>query len=81
MESCKFRNHPVGPKTYRMDHRVFVSSPVQKSCFRENLNCEKNRSISLEPVRHPQKVSMCHLNIIPIHFLEPEIGPTKCKNH
>ena len=27
MESCKFRNHSVGPKTYRMDHPVFVSSP------------------------------------------------------
>ena len=27
MESCKFRNHPVGPETYRMDHPVFVSSP------------------------------------------------------
>ena len=24
MESCKFRNHLVGPKTYRMRHPVFV---------------------------------------------------------
>ena len=23
---------------------------------------------------------MCHLKVIPIHFLEPEIGPTKKKN-
>ena len=28
MESCTFRNHPVGSETYRMDHPVFVSSPV-----------------------------------------------------
>ena len=28
MESFKFRNHPVGLKTYRMDHPVFVSSPA-----------------------------------------------------
>ena len=25
MESCKFRNHAVGPKTYRMRHPVFVT--------------------------------------------------------
>ena len=31
MESCKFPNHLVGPKTYRMDHPVFVSSLVQNA--------------------------------------------------
>ena len=36
--------------------------------------------LSPEPMKRPQKVGMCHLKIIPIHFLEPEIGPKKLKN-
>ena len=34
MESCKFRNHPVGPKTYRMRHPVFVSHTFKSGSFK-----------------------------------------------
>ena len=37
--------------------------------------------MALEYVRHPRKVSMCHLKVIPIHFQEPEIGPGNLQFH
>ena len=40
---------------------------------------QKSRKLSLESVRRPQKVSMCNLKVIPIHFLEPKIGPKNQK--
>ena len=65
----------------RADRDRHDTIPRIKSYFRKILNFQKNRKISLEPVRHPQKVSMCHLKVIPIHFLEPKIGPKNFKNH
>ena len=37
--------------------------------------------MALEYVRHPQKVSMCHLKVISIHFLEPKIKPKYLNFH
>ena len=65
----------------RCDAMRCDTMPGSKSCFRVISMFQKSRKISLEPVRHPQKVSMCHLKVIPIHFLEPKIRPLNQKFH
>ena len=59
----------------RADRDRHDTIPRIKSCFRENFDFQKNHKISLEPVRRSRKVSMCHLKVIPIHFLEPKNQP------
>ena len=65
---------------YGKIRRPPVLRPELKSCSWKRINFEKNRSSSLTLVKQARKVSMCHLKVIPIHFLEPPMGPQKLTN-
>ena len=67
MQSCKFRNHPVGSKTYRMRHPVFVPRYVVIYEIGSASRCQMQRwrlpatRIKAAPCRRPWRPQILDL--------------------